>query len=328
MPQAQTLHVEKAAPILITGGRGMLGRSLIGELEAAGYRNILAPTRSELDLLDTRAVRAYLGRHKPYWVFHLASVVYGLLGNMRNQSVALTDNTLINHNVLTAAGAARVRKIFYAGSVASYPHPYPSLPLTEDALWQGAPHRGEYGYACAKRHALSYLEVLHEEAGIDYCYGVLTNLYGPHDRFDDCNGHVIPSLIRRLHESKRTGEVFRAWGDGTARRDFMHAQDAARAALVGMANVTGVMNICSGATTPISEVVAGLVTAEQYRGRVIWQTEMPTGIVERSVSNRILREYGFSCAYSLELGLVETWNWYDANRELARGTSPTHRMSA
>src|SRR5690348_458175 len=112
MPQAQTLQIEKAAPILITGSRGMLGRALIGELDATGYQNILAPTRSELDLLDTRAVRAYIGRHKPYWVFHLASVVYGLLGNMRNQALALTDSTLINHNVLTAAGAAGVRKIF------------------------------------------------------------------------------------------------------------------------------------------------------------------------------------------------------------------------
>ncbi len=211
MMSRATIRIELEAPVLVTGGGGMLGGAVVAELTAAGYRNVLSPGRDALDLLDTGAVAAYLRRHKPYWVFHLASVVYGLLGNMRNQFSALADNTLINHNVLSAAGAARVRKIFYAGSVAAYPHPYPSLPLREEMLWQGKPHRGEYGYACAKRHALSYLEILHESAGIDYCYGLLTNLYGPKDRFDDSNGHVVPSLIRRLHAARRDEGEFRVW---------------------------------------------------------------------------------------------------------------------
>jgi GDP-L-fucose synthase len=320
--------IQLAAPVLVTGGGGMLGRAVVAELAAAGYRNVLAPGRDELDLLDTRAVTAYLGRHKPHWVFHLASVVYGLLGNMRNQLPALADNTLINHNVLSAAGAARVRKVFYAGSVAAYPHPYPALPLREEMLWQGVPHRGEYGYACAKRHALAYLEVLHEVLGIDYCYGVLTNLYGPHDRFDDSNGHVVPSLIRRLHAARRDAEEFRVWGDGAARRDFMHAHDAARAVLAGMREVTGVMNISSGTTAAVRDVVGILVEVAGFRGRVAWQADKPVGIAERSVCDRILRGQGFSCAYDLEAGLAATWGWYESHADSVRSAPPARRASA
>ena len=323
-----TMCVAKEAPILVTGGSGMLGRALIGRLLASGYRNILAPARDELDLLDTRAVKAYFLCHKPRWLFHLASVVYGLLGNMRHQVLALTDNTLINHNVLSAAGAARVSKIFYAGSVASYPYPYPGLPLREEMLWQGSPHRGEYGYASAKRHALPYLEILHEDSGIDFCYGVLTNLYGPHDRFDDRNGHVVPSLIQRLHEARRHGQDFRPWGNGAARRDFMYAHDAAGAVLLGMEQVSGVMNISSGVTATIRDVVEVLVKASRFDGPVAWQTEMPTGIAERSVCNRILRDHGFSCDHDLESGLVETWNWYEAHAKSVRGMTPERRLIA
>jgi GDP-L-fucose synthase len=306
----------------------MLGQALIGELVAAGYQNILAPERAELDLLDTQAVKAYMSHHGPHWVFHLASIVYGLLGNMRNQIAAIADNTLINHNVLSAAGAVGVSKIFYAGSVAAYPYPYPALPLREEMFWQGVPHSGEYGYASAKRHALAYLEVLHEAAGIDYCYGVLTNLYGPNDRFDNWNGHVIPSLIHRLHVALRSGDDLRVWGDGSARRDFMHAQDAARAILVGMHNVTGVMNISSGSTASVREVVEMLVNKVKYRKRIVWQTEMPVGIPERSVCNRVLRGHGFSCTFDLGSGLATTWEWYKRHSQSLRGLQPERRRSA
>jgi GDP-L-fucose synthase len=322
------IHIGKEAPILVTGGGGMLGRALIAELAASGYRNILAPVREELDLLDTRAVASYMNRHRPHWVFHLASVVYGLLGNMRNQLPAIADNTLINHNVLSAVGAARVRKVFYAGSVASYPYPYPALPLREEMLWHGRPHGGEYGYACAKRHALSYLEILRDVVGLDYCYGVITNLYGPHDRFDDANGHVVPSLIRRLHAANQAGEEFSVWGDGTARRDFMHVHDAARAIRLGMEEVTGVMNVCSGVTSSIRDVVDALVAAADYRGRVVWQADKPVGITDRSVCDDILRAHGFACDFDLPTGLATTWEWYDAHADSARGARTERRVSA
>jgi GDP-L-fucose synthase len=328
MPYRHSIAARKQVPVLVTGGSGMLGRALIAELEAEGYLNILAPGRDELDLLDTRAVSGYMRQHRPCWIFHLASVVYGLLGNMRNQVVALTDNTLINHNVLSAAGAVGVQKIFCAGSVAAYPYPYPALPLREEMLWHGTPHRGEYGYASAKRHALAYLDVLHEAVGIDYCYGILTNLYGPHDRFDDRNGHVIPSLIHRLQASLRSGDDFRVWGDGSARRDFMHARDAARAILVGMHDVSGLMNISSGTTASVREVVDVLVGAAGYCGRIVWQPDMPVGIPERSVCNRILRGHGFTCAYDIETGLAATWDWYEAHAHSLRGLTPERRLSA
>jgi GDP-L-fucose synthase len=306
------------ATIVITGGNGMVGRALQAELRDQGCVRILVPSRGELDLLDSVATHEYFREHRPRLVFHLASVVFGLFGNMKNQFLALADNTLLNHNVLTACAAVGVRKIFFAGTVAAYPFPYQGLPLAEAMLWEGVPHYGEFGYANAKRHALAYLEILRREADIDFFYGLLTNLYGPGDRFDDRFGHVVPSLIVKLNRAKWTGEPFQVWGDGSATRDFMHARDAARAILLGMERISGVANISSGVAVPIRDVVAALVRAARYRETVAWQTDKPVGVPERSVSNAVLRGIGFECAYTLETGIKDTWDWFERNADSVR----------
>ncbi len=313
------------ATVVITGGSGMVGRALQAELRDQGFVRILAPPRAELDLLDGAATLAYFREQRPQQVFHLASIVFGLFGNMENQFLALADNTLLNHNVLTACAATGVRKLFFAGTVAAYPFPYKGLPLIESMLWDGVPHYGEFGYAHAKRHALAYLEILRREADLDFFYGLLTNLYGPGDRFDDRFGHVIPSLILKLHRAKRTGEPFQVWGDGLATRDFMHARDAARAILLGMQRISGVANVSSGIAVSIRDVVAALVRAAGYEKTVAWQTDKPVGVPERSVSNAVLQDIGFESAYTIETGIKDTWDWFERNAASARTETAIRR---
>lgn len=311
-------QVERDRPVVVTGGWGMLGKALRRELELQGYTRVHSPRRAELELLDAKATSAYFQRVQPAYVFHLASVVFGLLGNQRNQLKAVSENTMLNHNVLLAAAEAGVSKLFFAGTVASYPFPFPQLPLTEDMLWQGAPHRGEFGYAHAKRHALAYLEVLEKEAGMGFLYGLLTNLYGPDDRFDDENGHVIPSLIKKLDVAKAEGSDFPVWGDGSATRDFMYVDDAARAIVTAFEAGSGVMNICSGQSISIRDAVMALVHAAEFQGNVIWQTDKPVGVPVRSVSNATLRQLGFAPRFGIEQGMQRTWDWYQQNRETIR----------
>ena len=312
------LAIATDAPVLVTGGNGMLGKALLRELKVQGFTRLLAPGRQELDLLDRTATENYLKHHRPALVFHLASIVFGLLGNMRHQVQAIGDNTRLNLNLLGAASAAGVRRLFFAGTVAIYPFPYRGLPLKESMVWEGKPHYGEYGYASAKRHALAQLEILAREEGMEYTYGLLTNLYGPEDRYDDQNGHVIPSLITKMHRAVTLGEPLTVWGNGAAKRDFLHAADAARAILLATRETVGCLNLASGDTVTIRQLVETLCHVAGHQGQPVWQTDKPVGIPERSVCTEGLRSLGFRPLHNLEKGLKDTWDWYAAHHREAR----------
>lgn len=292
----------------------MLGKALRQELAIQGFTNVFTPRRSELELLDRESTSAYFRQVRPSYVFHLASVVFGLLGNQKNQLKAISENTILNHNVLLTAAEVGIKKLFFAGTVASYPFPFPQLPLKEEMLWQGSPHGGEFGYAHAKRHALAYLEILRNEAGMDFLYGLLTNLYGPEDRFDDQNGHVIPSLIKKMDVAKTEGTDFPVWGDGSATRDFMFVEDAARAICAAFEARSGVMNICSGESVSIRRAVEAIVDAAGFRGNVLWQSDKPVGVPVRSVCDEALRSIGFARRVGIETGMQRTWDWYQHHR--------------
>jgi GDP-L-fucose synthase len=304
------IKISRDAAILVTGAHGMVGRAIVKVLREKGHNKILQPSKSELDLLSANATKEYFKVNNPEYVIHLAAVVFGLGGNMKNQMTSLAQNTVINQNVLLSCAVHRVKKVFFAGTVASYPFPYRKLPLQEDQLFEGVPHGGEFGYASAKRHASAYLEIMRSDLGIPFTYGLFTNMYGPYDRFDIENSHVIPSLISKLHNAKQSGTPFRVWGNGSARRDFMHVTDAAQAAVLSFLCYDGFINICSGQTASMREVVSCLVRLQPLDGAVVWDEAAPTGIPERSVSNQRLNELGFRAKYDLEAGIGDAYNWY------------------
>ncbi|MFT4464124.1 MAG: NAD-dependent epimerase/dehydratase family protein [Sodalis sp. (in: enterobacteria)] len=187
----------------------------------------------------------FFSYNRPHYVFHLASLVFGLLGNMENQLNAIATNTLINQQLFLACQRYPVRKIFFASTVAGYGYPYQSLPLTEPYFFSGAPHAGEYGYGMAKRHALGYLEILRREYDIDYCYGIFTNLFDPYDRFDIHCGHVIPSLIEKAAASvQRQDRCLHVWGRPETSRDFMFSEEAGAAALHAFLHGSGMGQHC------------------------------------------------------------------------------------
>jgi len=299
----------------------MLGRSLGRHLSARGYRVILAPSRSELDLSNTAAVAEYFDRNRPTLVFHLAATVYGIGGNMKNQFRSYIQNTSITSNVLHGCATAGVSKVFFAGTVASYPYPYTELPLREELFFSGNPHYGEYGYANAKRHAYYGLEILRREQGMSYVYGILTNLYGPNDQFDIENGHVVPSLVHKLFRASCDGAAMQVWGDGTAIRDFLYVDDAAEAIVHCMETATDMVNIAHGSAVTIADVVNSLCRAARFQGEVGYQTDKPTGIQDRSVDVSRLRALGFIPKVSLEQGLASTYRWFVDNVTSARGVA-------
>ncbi len=302
--------------VLITGATGLLGHALMAELQSAGLDPVGLGS-ADADLTDSHAAFAAFDRHQPEIVFHLAARVRGILGNAGVHGQAYLDNIRINTNTIEAARLAGARKIVAMGSAAIYSDLVP-LPMREADLWHGPPHASEAGYAHAKRAMLAQLESYRDQWGLDYAYAISTNLYGPHDRFDEQHGHVIPSLISKFHRAARTGEPVTIWGTGTPRRDFLYVKDAARALLLLVDRFAGPINLATGRSVSIRDTAALIAEVSGYRGVLAWDTTKPDGQVARDYDIGQLTSLGFASGYSLRDGLVETLAWFDACNDAAR----------
>ena len=268
-------------------------------------------TRSEVDLLDRDATRALFEKYRPDTVLHTAARVHGLMGNQRFPAEMFDDNLAINFNVITAGRAVGVKKFTVASTVAAYPGDLVT-DIHEDQYLAGKPHAGESAYAHAKRAMLAQLNAYKVQYGISYAYAILTNLYGPNDRFDIENGHVIPSLIAKFHTARREGTPVKVWGTGRARRDFMFIDDAADAMLRLAEVAEGPVNVATGITLPIARVVE-ILSGLSGVTDIIWESDKPEGQLDRSYDVSRLRAAGYEARFTLEEGLKQTWDWYAAH---------------
>jgi GDP-L-fucose synthase len=290
----------------------MVAHALAAELRAAGYESITCLTRAQADLTDPAQTESALAAARPGIVFHLAARVHGIMGNIRSQGESYLQNIRINTNVVEAARLAGATKVVAMGSAAIYSDQVP-LPMREDDLWLGTPHGSEAAYAHAKRAMLAQLEAYHDQYGLDYAFCIATNMFGPHDRFDERNGHVIPSLLSKFERGLRTGAPVEIWGSGTARRDFLFSADAARALRLIAERFTGPINLATGQSVSIAEAVAVMVRATGYHGEVRWDRSKPDGQMLRHYDVGRLAGLGFAPAHSLEDGLRQTFAWLQAH---------------
>jgi len=302
--------MQKNDRILVTGAKGLVGSALLEHLSAQGFSNLVGVGRETCDLTDTLRTRAFFEHHAPAYVFHAAARVYGIMGNLRNKALSFYDNILINTNVVDAAHRSGVKKITVFGTGAVYPYPPPALPFREDMIFMGEPHHSEDSYSHAKRAMLGMLRAYEESYGLDWAYIVSCNLFGPRDRFDAENGHVIPSLIKKFHDAKRSGGNVVVWGNGTAQRDFMYVRDAARVATMINDSIKGPVNIGSGNVYTIREIVDTVADITGMNGRVVWDETKPNGREYLGYDLSKTKAIGFSCEYSTRRALEETWAWY------------------
>jgi GDP-L-fucose synthase len=283
----------------------MLGRHLMLLLEELGHSNIV---EHRGDLLDRASTLTWFETVQPDYVFHLAARVYGIAGNMQNQSKAYLENTLINTHVIEGCERAKVKKVVAAGTVAVYP---PSvLPLCENSMWDVLPDKSETGYAMAKRGMALHLQC----SDLDYCYAILTNLYGPHDRFNTETGHVIPSLVRKFYEAKMRDGFPKVWGHPKTGRDFLYVKDAVRMLVKCMEELSGPVNVAAGQTIPITGVISCLA-ALSHVGQYFLDDTKPVGQSWRSYD---VSKLNMKPEYTLEQGLAETWDWYVKNEATVR----------
>lgn len=248
--------MDKNETIYVAGHRGMVGSAVVRKLQAEGFTNILTRSRTELDLLDRAAVRAFYEKERPALVVDAAAKVGGIIANYEQPVAFLLQNMTIQNNIIEAAADFGTRKFLFLGSSCIYPKFAPQ-PISESSLLTGALEPTNDAYALAKITGIKLCQAYAREHGKNFLSAMPTNLYGPNDNFDLHNSHVLPALIRKAHEAKLRGDsTIPIWGTGNPRREFLHVDDVADACFFLLENYDSpeMVNIGCGEDATIREV--------------------------------------------------------------------------
>lgn len=308
--------MDRNARIYIAGHRGLIGSALTRAL--ANYPNVITATHQTLELADAKAVDAFFAKEEPDYVFLAAGRVGGILENQRIPADFLQDNLAIQSNVLRAAHAHGVQKLILFGSSCMYPREA-SQPMAESALLTGMPEPTSLAYATAKLAGVQLCLAYNKQYGAVKFIPVIPNsAYGPNDNFNPGAGHVLSALTHRLHEAKLAhAPSIALWGSGTPRREFIHADDIARACmqLVGMelAPEQLPINIGVGRDYSIRELAEALAKVIGYTGKLEWDTSKPDGAPQKLLDSARLQALGWRPSISFEDGLKSTYAWYLEN---------------
>jgi GDP-L-fucose synthase len=306
--------------VLVTGATGFVGRNLVPLLEQTGC-TLITPARRDYDLLNQSHVRGMFVDTRPDLVFHLAGLIGGILANRERPADFCYQNLLMSATMIHEAWHAGVQKYIALMGGCSYPANAPS-PIGETALWNGYPQQESAPYSLAKAMGAVLADSYRRQYGFNAVVLVPGNLYGPHDNFDLNNSHVIPALIRKYHEARRSGldEVV-AWGTGRPVRDFIYVEDACEAILRAAETYDSseIMNLSSGVPTTVKELVATVAELTCYQGRVRWDTSKPDGQMFKGFDvTRMHERLGYHCPTSLRAGLGKTIEWYETHLDSAR----------
>lgn len=301
--------MNKDDKILVTGARGMVGQALFRVLTEAGFKNLLSAHRPWCDLLSQKQTDDFFALHKPDYVIHAAAKVGGILFHRDNPVSALADNLAINENVIHAAAAHGVEKLLFLGSACAYPK-HAGIPVTEGALLGGALESTNEGYALAKIIGIKLCEAYKKQVGKNFISCMPTNLYGPGDHYDLHDSHVLPGMVRRMHEAKLEGQEWvDLWGSGEPTREFLFVDDLARACLVLMEKYNDAQTINVGTGKPVAlRQLAWLIQAQTgYTGRLEWDTNKPDGTPRRELDCSKIFKLGWKPEIGLDVGLYVTY---------------------
>ncbi|MEC9427441.1 MAG: GDP-L-fucose synthase [Actinomycetota bacterium] len=315
--------MDRQAPVFVAGHRGLVGSAVVRRLQVEGFTDVQTVGREALDLRDQSAVDAWFDAQRPHYVFLVAGTVGGIHANSTRPAEFLYDNLMIHGTVVQAAHRIGVEKLLYLGSSCIYPR-LADQPITEEALLGGPLEPTNEGYALAKIAGIKLCETYRRQYGDDFISAMPTNLYGPGDNFDLEGGHVLPALIRRFHEARKTGltEV-EVWGTGDARREFLHVDDLADACLFLMDHYSeaGHVNVGTGVDLTIREL-AETVRDLVYPGvDLAFDISRPDGMPRKVLDISRLTGLGWTASTGLTEGLASTYEWFTA--ALADGTVRT-----
>jgi GDP-L-fucose synthase len=308
--------------VYVAGHRGMVGSALMRRL-ASESCELLTASRETLDLVDQAAVRSWFGANRPDVVFLAAAKVGGIMANQTFPADFLFDNLMIEANVMHAAHSCAVQKLVFIGSSAIYPRLAPQ-PIPEDALLTGPLDPAHEGYAVAKIAGVKLAQAYRRQHGRDFISALPTNLYGPGDNFDPLTSHVLPALIRKVHEAKLAGAPrIVMWGTGSPRREFLHVDDCADALVRLATHYRGEehVNVGSGSDVTVLELTQLVADIVGFTGAIEHDLSKPDGTPRKLMNADRLRALDWQPKIALRDGIAAVYTWF-AEHEAATADAP------
>ncbi len=308
--------------IFVAGHRGLVGSAIVRRLQVEGFVNLLLRTRAELDLTGQAAVRAFFSEQRPDYVFLAAAKVGGILANSTYGADFIRDNLLVQCNVMDAAYRANAQKLLFLGSSCIYPKFSPQ-PMKEEYLLSGPLEPTNEPYAIAKIAGIKMAQAYRAQYGWNAISLMPTNLYGPGDNFDLQSSHVLPALIRKFHEAKTAGaEQVVIWGTGSARREFLHVDDLANAAVFLMQRYESgeIINVGTGSDISIGDLSGLVADVVGYSGRIVQDASKPDGTPRKLLDVSRLNALGWRPRIELRDGITQTYRWYLEHRRCLPAT--------
>ena len=301
--------------VYVAGHNGLVGSAIVRALEAAGVGRIVGWRSSELDLTDRDAAMDAVRDAAPDIVIDAAARVGGIMANSTYPVEFMRDNLLIQTNVMDAAHAADVDRLLFLGSSCIYPR-HATQPIRESSLMTGPLEPTNQAYALAKISGIFYIEAFRTQYGRHWISAMPTNLYGPRDNFDLQTSHVLPAFIRRFHEAKVAGAPsVTVWGTGAPRREFLHVDDLAQAALTLLQKYDSAetINVGLGDDLPIKELAETVASVVGFEGTIEWDSSKPDGMPRKMLDTTRINDLGWSPTIKLRDGVASTYEWYVEN---------------
>ena len=307
--------------IFVAGHKGLVGSAIVRHLKAQGFTNIITVNRFQCDLTNQNAVKMFFMMEQPEYVFLAAAKVGGIGGNADYPADFIYENLMIQSNIISSAAMVGVQKLLFLGSSCIYPK-FAKQPITEDQLLTGALEGSNDAYAIAKIAGIKMCQAYRKQYGLNAIAVMPTNLYGPNDNFNINYGHVLPSLLAKFDGSLEKSKhwVVKLWGDGSARREFLHVDDLAAALLICMERYDSeeIINIGTGEDITIKELAEMIVEVTGYKNDYEWDTSKPNGTPRKVLNVDKVKSLGWEPKISLREGLESTYEWMKNNRSNLR----------
>jgi len=301
--------------ILVAGGSGLVGSAIVRELKGLN-QDVIGISSKDVDLLDRSKTFEFINSIRPTAIIDSAAKVGGIGGNNSYPVEFLSQNLQIQSNLMDAAHAAKVSKFVFLGSSCIYPRDC-AQPIKEEYLLTGELEQTNSAYAVAKIAGIELIKSYRKEYGYKWISVMPTNMYGPHDNFDLENGHVLPVLIRKFVEAKRSGSGnVTLWGSGAPLREFMHVDDFAKAVVFCMDKYddSNQINVGSGQEISIKDLADKISKAVGFSGEIIWDSSKPDGTMRKVLDSSKIANLGWKPLISLDQGIASTVEWYLQNK--------------
>lgn len=298
--------------VVVTGGAGFLGRHVCEELQKYNPASVFVVRSKEYDLREKQDIVRLLDKSKPDIVIHLAAVVGGIGANKENPGRFFYENAIMGIQLIEAARVAGVDKIVSVGTICSYPK-FATTPFVEEELWDGYPEETNAPYGLAKKMLLVQSQAYKQQYNFNAVTLLPANLYGPWDNFDPSSSHVIPALIRKVLEAQAENRSeIEAWGTGSATREFLHVQDAARGIVLATENYneSDPVNLGTGREISIKALLEMICDVCEFDGKINWNVNQPDGQPRRVLNTEKAKSFGFEAQIALLDGIRETVTWY------------------